>query len=120
MNDTETLNWVIQELQLYQDGQTPVSPAGGRWMLNEINHRRGEQRKPAVSQTPSSVKIDIPAVLRAFDASEYLKSAHAWTLPDYPKFQHFWRCAHHRSAIDNYFEARRNCAHGCSTDAYWP
>jgi len=37
-----------------------------------------------------------------------------------PEFQHYWRCVHHPSAIDNFFNTevareggRRMCKHGC-------
>lgn len=28
-------------------------------------------------------------------------------------FQHYWRCAHHPSAIDNFFEKRATCEWQC-------
>lgn len=32
-----------------------------------------------------------------------------------PPFQHYWRCAHYPSAIDNYF-SRDKCEHGCLSE----
>jgi hypothetical protein len=31
----------------------------------------------------------------------------------YALFQHYWRCAHHPSAIENFFDHRTTCEWGC-------
>lgn len=32
-------------------------------------------------------------------------------------FQHYWRCAHHPSCIENFFESRQRCEWDCHTTA---
>lgn len=37
-----------------------------------------------------------------------------------PEFQNFWRCAHHPSAIDNFFGGFLSCERGChNTPIFW-
>jgi hypothetical protein len=31
-------------------------------------------------------------------------------------FQYFWRCAHHPSAIENFFDVRTMCDRGCHAE----
>ena len=50
MNEADALSFVINELNIYLSGNTPASPAGIRWMLNEIHHRLGEKRKTAAKE----------------------------------------------------------------------
>ena len=33
------------------------------------------------------------------------------------EFQHYWRCAHYPSAIDNFFDGRTACEWGCHAQA---
>jgi len=49
----------------------------------------------------------------AVPATEHRAHTGFFTDRSPPEAQHFWRCAHHPSAIDNYFERRTECMWDC-------
>ena len=39
----------------------------------------------------------------------------SYHVPACPLFQNFWRCAHHPSAINNFYDKRTSCEYMCQS-----
>jgi hypothetical protein len=62
------------------------------------------------SHTPPFFPSD---VAKWIDANRDALTVAGWRDPRH--YQHYWRCAHHTSAIQNFFEQRNSCEWCCHT-----
>jgi hypothetical protein len=84
-----------------------------------------EVHRPAVSLRADGVRAAAGGVRVSFLPYQYrlrhdLPYGKCACFNTPPEFQNFWRCAHHPSAIANYFAKRIVCENGChAAELHW-
>lgn len=128
MNDTQIVDRLMQLFRNWEQDGVPASPKllgeQAAWIefmrLQEASEKRVKPIKPQAERDDWwTTRIDpyddrIRELERFRHRVEDKQPASAW--PESAKtFQNFWRCKHHPSAIDNFFDRPelRECEHGC-------